>query len=377
MPPRTRPVSRNSFHPPNDAATYRDVLMFEERLKTTAMSLQRRKSRYQFFLLQLLLAIAILLWEVLLPPQASVLVIPYRYVVARVYTVETELQIHPYITSGLLFVSVTALLLFFASGMYSERISYANKYVPQANRALRSFNIVLNVRKPPLRTKFAWNPINFFFPRPPQQSPTSPTHTTSSRSPSPAKSPRSRSSSVSRPMASLPPSSNPRGELVFSSKVDKYFREGYERYRATFERKREERAREEYRKTWWGRVLYWGSARELSPAPVSSPGNTSAVPSRSGSVGAGSVRGRGGGGSRSTTPVLTDASSSGSSSTGIMMKTRDRSGTPVDESRQDGTPSRPGTPRRERSRRERDPGDMRTLALERSFEHGQSNKSRE
>ena len=39
--------SRASFHPPNDPATYRDVLLFEERLKTNAATLQRRKSRYQ------------------------------------------------------------------------------------------------------------------------------------------------------------------------------------------------------------------------------------------------------------------------------------------------------------------------------------------
>lgn len=32
---------------PVDNAAYRDVLMFEERLKTTAASLQRRKAKYQ------------------------------------------------------------------------------------------------------------------------------------------------------------------------------------------------------------------------------------------------------------------------------------------------------------------------------------------
>jgi hypothetical protein len=33
----------------------------------------------------------------------------------------------PYFASGLLFVLVTALLLFFASGMYAEKIAYANR----------------------------------------------------------------------------------------------------------------------------------------------------------------------------------------------------------------------------------------------------------
>jgi hypothetical protein len=43
MPPR----SRGSFSPPNDTATFKDLLLFEERLKINAASLQRRKSRYQ------------------------------------------------------------------------------------------------------------------------------------------------------------------------------------------------------------------------------------------------------------------------------------------------------------------------------------------
>jgi len=48
MAPRsTPPLSKGSYHPPNDAATYRDLLLFEERLKTNAASLQGRKARYQ------------------------------------------------------------------------------------------------------------------------------------------------------------------------------------------------------------------------------------------------------------------------------------------------------------------------------------------
>lgn len=47
MPPRSNLVSKGSFGPPNDSATYRDLLLFEERLKTNAANLQRRKKRYQ------------------------------------------------------------------------------------------------------------------------------------------------------------------------------------------------------------------------------------------------------------------------------------------------------------------------------------------
>jgi hypothetical protein len=114
MPPRS---SRGSFSPPNDTATYKDLLLFEERLKINAASLQRRKSRYQLFLLQLLVVIAFLLSEVLLPPSSSLLAIPYKFILQHllpdIYTSETEITLHPYVASGLLFVNVTTLVLFF------------------------------------------------------------------------------------------------------------------------------------------------------------------------------------------------------------------------------------------------------------------------
>ena len=49
MPPRLASVSRsgNGFYPASDAATYRDLLFFEERLKSNAAVLNRRKHRYQ------------------------------------------------------------------------------------------------------------------------------------------------------------------------------------------------------------------------------------------------------------------------------------------------------------------------------------------
>ncbi|KDQ11166.1 hypothetical protein BOTBODRAFT_57694 [Botryobasidium botryosum FD-172 SS1] len=75
----------------------------------------------------------------------------------------------------------------------------------------------LNMRTPP--------PASFLFSRP-----TSPT-----RAPVP-RSPTSR-----RPITPMPPASNPRGELIFHSHVDRSFRDAYERYRSAFERRREER----------------------------------------------------------------------------------------------------------------------------------------
>jgi len=76
-----------------------------------------------------MIAIAFLLSEVLL--QTSFLNVPYtiilRKVLPDVYGSAEDLKPHPYFASGLLFVLVTALLLFFASGMYGEKIAYANR----------------------------------------------------------------------------------------------------------------------------------------------------------------------------------------------------------------------------------------------------------
>lgn len=69
-------------------------------------------------------------------------------------------------------------------------------------------------------------------------------------------------------MAQIPPSANPRGELIFSSRVDRSFREGYERYRTAFEKRREEKAREEIIRSgrkWWAKGV--PSARATTPTP--------------------------------------------------------------------------------------------------------------
>lgn len=100
-----------------------------------------------------------------------------------------------------------------------------------------------------------------------------------------------RRQSTNTVMATIPTSSNPRGELIFSSRVDKTFREGYERYRAAFERRREEKQREE-RGRGWKMMLPW--ARLDSSTPISAvptpPGSRKGTPppgSSFGSVGRG------------------------------------------------------------------------------------------
>ncbi|KAF9812687.1 hypothetical protein IEO21_06074 [Rhodonia placenta] len=307
MPPRTSSKARqNSFCPAADAATYRDLLLFEERLKTNAASLTRRKHRYELFLAQLLAIIAFLLCEVLL--QTDFLAVPLalalRTLAPARYPPGAPVSVHPYIASGLLFVAVTTLVLFFATGMYTEKIGYANRYVPHANRALRSFNMYLNVRQPPLRTKLPFNPLALLFPR----TPSAPPPPASGRALSPERAAK-RNSSV--PIPPIPPASNSRGELIFSSRVERAFREAYERYRGAFERRREERERAAHAATWAGWLtarlrLPW--ARGPAPAPgqqVAAAGGVSRLASgkvgsarsspagsRQGSPGPGSVPGR-------------------------------------------------------------------------------------
>jgi hypothetical protein len=144
----------------------------------------------------------------------------------------------------------------------------------------------LNVRKPYLRSK--WNPLSFFFPRP-NESPTS----SNSRSPSPPGT-RSRSASTTRTIPPIPPAKNARGELIFSSRVDNSFRESYERYRSAFERKREEKEYTEWKKTWYGKLMFW----ERPPTPTTGLSPHLPPPSRTASS---SSRGRG---SRSGTPPV-------------------------------------------------------------------------
>ncbi|KAH9915628.1 uncharacterized protein B0H18DRAFT_1041221 [Fomitopsis serialis] len=259
-------TSGRGFQPAYDAATYRDLLLFEERLKTNAASLNRRKHRYQLFLVQLLVIIAFLSSEVLL--QSHLLSIPYtlllRAALPELYAEAADVRIHPYFTTGLLFVSVTTLVLFFASGMYSEKIGYANRYVPHANPSLRS------------KLPAFLNPFTLLFPRPTPSS-VAPAAPLRHRSPSPTASRTKRSSSV--PIPPIPPASSPRGELIFSSRVERGFRDSYERYRAAFERRRDGRERLEREKTWPGWMISkmpWAKASSpLSPTvlPASAAGS--------------------------------------------------------------------------------------------------------
>lgn len=87
------------------------------------------------FLAQLLLVISVLGADVLL--NTAFLAIPYNIIAHQfpaygLIIKDGQEVVHPYVSSGLLLVAVTTLILFFASGMYSEKVAYANQYVNQS-----------------------------------------------------------------------------------------------------------------------------------------------------------------------------------------------------------------------------------------------------
>lgn len=170
----------------------------------------------------------------------------------------------------------------------------------------------LNVRQLPLRSRLPLpNPLSLLFPRttpstpsapsspypsPKRTSTPSPTRSPLSRDPSPAL-PADPASPVTQtlpvrargaqggplPLSPIPPSTNPRGELIFSARVDRAFRDGYERYRAAFERARAERERGALATTVRGRVWLalagWVGGAGVGQGVV---GGGTPVPSRAG-----------------------------------------------------------------------------------------------
>ncbi len=63
--------------------------------------------------------------------QTSFMALSYKFVLRKslphAYSEDFDVQLHPYFAKGLLLVAVTTLILFFASGLYEEKIGYANR----------------------------------------------------------------------------------------------------------------------------------------------------------------------------------------------------------------------------------------------------------
>ena len=102
------------------------------------------------------------------------------------------------------------------------------RYVPHANRALRSFNMYLNVRTQPT------NPLRSLFPFAFSDSTSNTTTQGTGKADLYGRNPIGPYPII----PPIPPSQNPRGELIFSSRVEVNFRERYEFYREGFEKRR-------------------------------------------------------------------------------------------------------------------------------------------
>ncbi|GEM09749.1 hypothetical protein Rt10032_c09g3766 [Rhodotorula toruloides] len=102
-----------TFHPSATRESFKDLLIFEERLKQNAERLQKQRRKYEAFLFSLVGVIVYLGYGV--------------FVLPSIYSL-----VH-YGNIAMLLVAVTTLILFFATGMYSEKIAYAHKCVRPAS----------------------------------------------------------------------------------------------------------------------------------------------------------------------------------------------------------------------------------------------------
>lgn len=219
----------------------------------------------------------------------------------------------------------------------------SRRYVPHANKALRSFNIHLNVRHRPLRSRLFFKPLSFLFGRGSVEEGRHQQYPTIPRTPSPDRRPR-RGNSV--PIAPIPPAKSPRGELIFSSRVERSFIESYERYRAAFERKREEREQAALAQTWYGWRLWpwnWPWLRTSSSSPVQIQHHALSTPTGSSSSGSGVVGGSPGHHHRGHSP------SSSITSRGRATDTESAGSTPSSSRRPSPVPGSLGRPKANRS----------------------------
>ncbi|KAF9968512.1 hypothetical protein BGZ70_003073 [Mortierella alpina] len=123
--PPEEPVSEEQFNSLHASSlTYRDLLIFEERLKLNMIRLRKRQQKYEAFLGSLVAVIAYCAFVTFYRP-------------SQAYAVQ---MLHKFF----LLVSCTTMFLFFATGMYSEKLGYSSKFVPQCNRVLRIFNMHFN-----------------------------------------------------------------------------------------------------------------------------------------------------------------------------------------------------------------------------------------
>ncbi|CAG8698952.1 12497_t:CDS:2 [Funneliformis caledonium] len=100
--------SSSTIPPSNNHQRFKDLLIFEERLKQNLHQLQRRSYKYEVF----------------------------------VY--ENKHPTFQFFCKLMLFIAATILVMFFMKNIYAEKVRVATRFVPQCNRVLRQFNMHFN-----------------------------------------------------------------------------------------------------------------------------------------------------------------------------------------------------------------------------------------
>ncbi|CAG8602445.1 166_t:CDS:2 [Acaulospora morrowiae] len=111
--------------PPTNHQRYKDLLIFEERLKQNLNQLRKRSHKYEAFLGFICLSLPMLLYAVFIH--------------------KNENPTFQFFSKLLLFIAVITLAMFFMKNIYAEKVRVASKFVPQCNRVLRQFNMHFNV----------------------------------------------------------------------------------------------------------------------------------------------------------------------------------------------------------------------------------------
>ncbi|EXX54267.1 hypothetical protein RirG_236170 [Rhizophagus irregularis DAOM 197198w] len=98
----------SSTTPPNNHQRYKDLLIFEERLKQNLHQLQRRSYKYEAFLGLNCLLLPILIYAV--------------------FFYESKNPTFQFFSKLFLFIAVTTLLMFFMKNIYAEKVRVATRY---------------------------------------------------------------------------------------------------------------------------------------------------------------------------------------------------------------------------------------------------------
>ncbi|ORY98820.1 hypothetical protein BCR43DRAFT_522878 [Syncephalastrum racemosum] len=122
--------------PQIDQATYRDLVIFEERLRGNMTRLQRRKRKFEALLVFILISLVYFFYKVFLVP-------------SKLFAVHLA-------NTAALLVAAGSLVVFYRSGMHSEKIVFAAEFVPHCNRALQHFNLQFNQQGQSGALQFCW-----------------------------------------------------------------------------------------------------------------------------------------------------------------------------------------------------------------------------